>query len=62
MSSEFCPRCRAVKNVRITVARRKKRFPGGKLEEIETTSVHCNVCRSFIRGADAAVARADEKA
>ena len=52
MPSEFCRRCRVIRHVRVTISRRKKRDVGGKQQEIETSSFHCEVCRSFIRSED----------
>jgi len=57
MASEFCQRCRVIRHVLVTVSRRKKRDAGGKQQEIETRSVHCGVCRSFIRSEDSPISQ-----
>jgi len=52
MSSEQCPHCQEIRNMRVAVSRRKEVTPDGKTREIETTSFHCETCNTFIRSED----------
>ncbi len=49
MSIELCPRCRALRNVRLTVSRRKVALPDGTTKEVLTRTFHCESCHAFIR-------------
>lgn len=50
--SELCPKCRQLRNAKVTVSSRKVRTPEGKPKEIKTTSFHCEVCGAFVRSED----------
>ena len=52
MVSELCPKCRQVRDARVTVSSRKVRTPDGKTKEIKTRSFHCEVCGAFVRSED----------
>ena len=56
MAVEFCPTCRRVRNMRVTVSERKERGPGGKERTVTTRTYHCEACRVFVRSEDGAVA------
>jgi hypothetical protein len=48
MSSEYCPRCRAPRNVRVDVTRLREALGDGH-RQVETRSYHCETCRQFLR-------------
>lgn len=52
MVQELCPKCRQLRNAKLSVATRKVSNPGGKIKEITTTSFHCEECGAFIRSED----------
>jgi RNase P subunit RPR2 len=54
MTREFCPNCKAMRNVQLTTSRRKVRRPDGKDMVIVTKVLDCEACGSFIRSEDAA--------
>jgi len=39
--------------MRETVSRRKETTPEGETKEIETRSLHCETCNTFVRSEDA---------
>ncbi len=47
--SEYCPHCRAVRNVTVEVARRRVTLPDGSVRPVQIRSSHCGSCRQFIR-------------
>lgn len=49
MASEFCPKCRAVRNVRVTSSRRKATDADDKPKTILTRTFHCETCNAFVR-------------
>lgn len=51
--SELCPKCRQIRNTKVTVSGRKVETPEGKANNIKTTSFHCEECGAFIRSEDA---------
>ena len=50
--SELCPKCRELRNAKVTVSSRKVETLEGKTQEIKTTSFHCEECGAFIRSED----------
>ena len=60
MPSEHCPHCRGIRNMRVTVSRRKESTPEGGTKEIETRSFHCESCNAFVRSEDTDVSINDE--
>ena len=56
MSSEYCPRCRAPRNVCVDVTRRTVDAPGGtrnvRTRTIQCRTIQCATCRHFIRSED----------
>ena len=57
MSVEHCPHCGAIRNMRATVSRRKEAGPDGGTREVETRSLHCGTCNTFVRSEDTEVPR-----
>jgi hypothetical protein len=57
MSSEYCPHCGAIRNMRETVSRREETTPEGETKEIETRTFHCETCNAFVRSDDTEVPR-----
>ncbi len=49
MNPEYCPRCRASRNVSVLTTRRRVTLPGGGVRPVRTRSYHCSSCRQFIR-------------
>ena len=49
---EFCTRCRTVRNMRVSVSRRKLVDSKENIKEIVTKSYHCENCNSFVRSED----------
>ena len=52
MPSERCPHCQTIRNMRVTVSRRKEISPEEGTKVIETTSYHCETCNIFVRSKD----------
>jgi uncharacterized Zn finger protein len=53
MSREFCPKCKAWRNVEIIVSRRKAVGPDGKERQVVAKMVHCETCGAFVRSESA---------
>jgi hypothetical protein len=49
ISSEFCPKCRALRNIVVSVSRRERVGSDGNPGEIRTRNYHCETCRSLLR-------------
>ena len=52
MTTEFCPLCNTIRNMRITVSRSKEIRNDGKNKEIEIRIYHCESCNLFVRSDD----------
>jgi hypothetical protein len=52
MGLELCPRCRGLRNMRVTTDRRKVVDAKGKTKVILTRIFHCETCNSFVRSED----------
>lgn len=52
---ELCPKCRELRNAKVTVSSRKVETTEGKTKEIKTSSFHCEACGAFIRSEDTEV-------
>lgn len=52
MPHELCPRCRCLRNMRVTTHRRKVGDAKGNTKEILTRIFHCETCHSFVRSED----------
>jgi len=48
----FCPRCRAVRIMRISVSQRKAVDSKGNIRKILTKIYHCATCGSFVYSKD----------
>jgi len=44
MSVEYCPKCKTLKNMRISVSKKKK-----KKIRVLIRSYHCETCNSFVK-------------
>ena len=55
MPTRYCQHCRAVRNMRVTVSRREERTPEGEKKVIETRSLHCETCTTFVSSEDTEV-------
>ena len=44
MATERCPRCKRVRNMRVSVAEREERQPDGSRKRFRTTNFHCETC------------------
>ena len=52
---EYCPRCRASRNVSVQSISRRVTTPDGEVRSVRsvrTRSYHCASCRQFIRSED----------
>ena len=49
MNPEYCPRCRATRNISVQSTRRRVTLPDGEVRPVRTRSYHCASCRQFIR-------------
>ncbi len=49
---EYCPRCRASRNVSVQSISRRVTTPDGQVRSVRTRSYHCGSCRQFIRSED----------
>ena len=49
---EYCPRCRASRNVSVQSISRRVTTPDGEVRRVRTRSYHCASCRQFIRSED----------
>lgn len=54
MAIEHCSSCRAPRNLRASVSRRKTLDPDGRTTTIRTTSFHCESCGQFVRSEEVA--------
>jgi hypothetical protein len=52
MTSRFCPRCRALRNVRVTESRRSVADEDGRTREVIRRMYHCEECHEFIGSED----------
>ena len=52
MATAYCPRCRAIRNMRESVTRRTEPDAEGDSRQIETRSHHCETCNSFVWSED----------
>jgi hypothetical protein len=50
MPGEFCPHCRTVANMNVTVIPRA--IAGAKMTTITTKTYHCESCGAFVRSID----------
>ena len=55
MPTKYCPHCRAVRNMSVTASRREERTSGGEKKVIETRSLHCETCSTFVSSEDTEV-------
>ena len=55
MVTEMCPKCRAVKEMRVSVSRRTADESEGEAKIIETRTYYCAECNSFVRSEEAEV-------
>jgi hypothetical protein len=60
MSNEFCPKCRALRNIVVSVSRRKQVGSDGNPGEILTRDYYCETCRSLLRSEEIEDARVVE--
>jgi hypothetical protein len=49
ISNEFCPKCRALRNIVVSVSRGELVGSDGNPGEILTRNYYCETCRSFLR-------------
>ena len=49
MSQDMCPRCGALRNMRVTTSRRKVVDADGESRTVITKTYHCEVCSTFVR-------------
>ena len=52
MPLELCPRCRCLRNMRVSTHRRKGVAAKRKTKVILTRIFHCETCNSFVRSTD----------
>jgi hypothetical protein len=52
MPNEMCPRCRQIRDMRLTMSTRTVVEPGGTQKRIETVSIHYTHCQQFVRSED----------
>jgi hypothetical protein len=50
MRTAYCPHCRAVTNLRVSVSPRMITKPDGEEEIIFSRTYHCEACHTFVRG------------
>ncbi len=55
MTSEFCPRCNAIRNSVMSDSARIIVQPDGKKKFTRARLFHCEICNSFIRSEDVCV-------
>jgi len=60
MGREYCPHCREVCNMRVTVAYRRTSGPGGETGTTCVKTFHCERCGQFVRSEEAAQPEAGE--
>jgi hypothetical protein len=49
MAREFCPKCQAIRNMRILEQRSNETGPDGTTKDVMTRIYHCETCNSFVR-------------
>ncbi|MFA6549481.1 MAG: hypothetical protein WCT39_06110 [Candidatus Margulisiibacteriota bacterium] len=49
MPSEYCPKCKTIRNLRASIVIKKTKDKRGKIKETAVTSYHCEECNSFIK-------------
>lgn len=49
MAAEFCPKCLAPQNMRLSTAVREQSHAEGEIKKILTKNYQCEVCHSFVR-------------
>lgn len=52
MSSELCPSCGVVTNMRVDITDREVIGADGKAKKVTTRTFHCEACNSFVRSED----------
>ena len=52
MSREFCPQCREVRNMQVTVSRRRVVDADGHATDVCVRTLHCERCHTFVRSED----------
>ncbi len=52
LTSDFCPRCNALRNMVMTSTVRVITDPNGEKKIIKTNHFHCDTCNSFVRSED----------
>lgn len=55
MPSDYCPKCQADKNLRVTIAIETTKDENGKKKKKLVSSYHCEECNSFIKSEEAAI-------
>ena len=60
MPDGFCPRCGAVRNLRVTLSHKKVTQPDGAARTVIVRTYHCETCHAFVRSEDAEEAAAGE--
>ena len=49
MQREYCPKCKAIKNLRASITKMPAKDEKGQAQETTITSYHCEECNSFIK-------------
>ena len=49
---EYCPKCKTIHNMRMTLSHRDEVDSDGKKQTIKTQLYHCEVCQSFVYSED----------
>ncbi len=55
MPSDYCPKCQADKNLRVTIVIETTKDENGKTKKKLISSYHCEECNSFIKSEDSNV-------
>ena len=52
MAREVCPRCRELRNMQVTVSRRRVVDCDGRVTHVCVRALHCEQCGTFVRSED----------
>jgi hypothetical protein len=60
MAREWCPGCREIRNMRVSVSERTEKGREGKPKRIRTLLFHCETCYRFVRSEEHEVQATDK--
>lgn len=49
MTREYCPKCKTIKNLKVSTTKTTTKDKKGKIKEAVINSYHCEECNSFIK-------------